>query len=68
MNRITRQDVDQHELTRAGAARVYTIGWGAAIVDENGNETPITESMIESACNELAASWLFPRRECAGAR
>ncbi len=26
---------------------------GAAIIDENGNETPITEEMIKSACDEL---------------
>lgn len=38
------------------------IGWGAAIVDEQGNETPITESMIERACEEMASYWLFPRR------
>ncbi|MFP5441268.1 MAG: PA1571 family protein [Gammaproteobacteria bacterium] len=50
------------------APRTAPIGWGAAIVDENGNETPITESMIERACAELAGSWLFPRRQYAAAR
>lgn len=51
-----------------GASRASPIGWGAAIVDENGNEIPITESMIERACAELAGSWLFPRRQYATAR
>lgn len=36
------------------------VGWGAAIVDEHGNETPITESMIARACDELARHWTFP--------
>ena len=26
---------------------------GAALIDENGNEIPITEEMIQSACEEL---------------
>lgn len=36
------------------------VGWGAAIVDDQGNETPITESMIARACDELARHWTFP--------
>lgn len=39
------------------------VGWGAAIIDEKGNEVPITEAMIQRACNELARSWTFPRME-----
>lgn len=39
------------------------IGWGAAIIDEKGNEVPITESMIQRACEELAGMWTFPREE-----
>jgi len=26
---------------------------GAALIDENGNEIPITEEMIQNACEEL---------------
>lgn len=36
---------------------------GAAIIDEEGNEVPITEDMIQSACEELGSEWLFPRQE-----
>ena len=36
---------------------------GAAIIDENGNEIPITEDMIQDACRELSSAWLFPRQE-----
>lgn len=71
MNTINaRLNADQHTSAQAGGevVRANPIGWGAAIVDENGNETPITESMIERACVELAGSWLFPRREYAAAR
>ena len=35
---------------------------GAAIIDEHGNEVPITEEMIQAACNELKNAWLFPRQ------
>lgn len=58
MNRIVKP-VD----IRKTAGRDASVGWGAAIVDENGNETPITESMIVRACDELARSWMFPRHE-----
>ena len=34
---------------------------GAAILDENGNEIPITEDMIRNACQCLKDSWHFPR-------
>lgn len=63
-------DVSQRDrASDAGdVSRASPIGWGAAIVDENGNETPITDSMIERACAELAGSWLFPRRQYAAAR
>lgn len=33
---------------------------GAAIVDENGNETPITEAMVQRACNALSNAWKTP--------
>jgi len=33
---------------------------GAAIVDEFGQETPITESMVQHACNALNNSWHSP--------
>ena len=34
---------------------------GAAIIDEHGNEIPITEDMIQKACAELTDAWIFPR-------
>ena len=34
---------------------------GAAILDEDGNEVPITEDMIRNACRCLQESWHFPR-------
>lgn len=55
--------IEQQTEGRDTAARDAAVGWGAAIVDENGNETPITESMITRACDELARSWTFPRSE-----
>jgi hypothetical protein len=39
------------------------VGWGAAIIDEQGNEVPITESMISRACDELARAWIVPRNQ-----
>ena len=35
---------------------------GAAIIDDQGNEVPITEEMIQSACKKLGNAWLFPRQ------
>lgn len=35
---------------------------GAAIVDEQGREMAITESMILRACRELEQHWCYPRR------
>lgn len=35
---------------------------GAAIIDEQGNEVPITEDMIQAACKKLGNAWLFPRQ------
>lgn len=46
--------------TRAPAAD-QPVGWGAAIIDERGNEVPITESMIQRACDQLDTTWAFPR-------
>lgn len=34
---------------------------GAAIIDENGKETPITEAMIQKACKELDKQWCYPK-------
>jgi len=33
---------------------------GAALLDEQGRETPITEEMIVHACDELLKLWQFP--------
>ncbi len=33
---------------------------GGAIIDEFGNETPISETMIQHACSVLANSWESP--------
>ncbi len=33
---------------------------GAAMIDEEGREVPITESMIQRACEKLANSWCYP--------
>ena len=33
---------------------------GGTIIDELGNETPITETMIQHACSVLSDSWKFP--------
>ncbi len=30
---------------------------GAAVIDANGKETPITEQMIQAACNKLIRDW-----------
>lgn len=35
---------------------------GAAIIDANGREVPITEEMIREACDKLAEAWTFPVR------
>lgn len=34
---------------------------GAAIIDEQGREIPITESMVQRACEKLERAWHFPR-------
>lgn len=59
MTCIARNIDSRSEDTRRDAA----VGWGAAIIDEQGNEVPITESMIERACEELSGSWQFPRSQ-----
>lgn len=33
---------------------------GAALLDEQGREIPITEEMIVKACDELLKHWQFP--------
>lgn len=35
---------------------------GAALLDENGREIPITEEMIVQACDELLKQWQFPNK------
>ena len=30
---------------------------GAAVIDANGKETPITEQMIQTACKKLIRDW-----------
>ena len=39
--------------------------YGAALVDEQGREIPITEEMIVDACDELIKLWRFPVRKAA---
>lgn len=39
--------------------------YGAALVDEQGREIPITEEMIVDACDELIKLWHFPVRKAA---
>ncbi len=36
--------------------------FGAAMVDEDGNEVPITDNMIKKACNELDKQWTYPEK------
>jgi len=51
------------KIFKADAARSCAVNNyfnGAAVVDDLGNETPITESMIQHACNVLHDSWKFP--------
>ncbi|WP_296218509.1 PA1571 family protein [Pseudomonas sp. UBA2684] len=33
---------------------------GGAIIDAQGREIPITENMIQRACNELDKNWVAP--------
>lgn len=33
---------------------------GAAVIDEQGREIPITEAMIQRACENLAKDWNYP--------
>jgi hypothetical protein len=33
---------------------------GAALIDANGREVPITESMVQKACQSLEAQWRYP--------
>lgn len=55
MNRTAKnENIDTQRLADA------PVGWGAALIDAKGNEIPITESMIQRACEELAGSWRFP--------
>ena len=35
---------------------------GAALLDEQGREIPITEEMIVQACDELLKMWQFPNQ------
>ncbi len=33
---------------------------GAAVIDDLGREIPITEAMIQRACENLAREWHYP--------
>ncbi|MCK0152337.1 hypothetical protein MWU49_01350 [Alcanivorax sp. S6407] len=33
---------------------------GGAIIDDQGREVPITEAMIQHACENLARDWSYP--------
>ncbi|MDX1802722.1 MAG: hypothetical protein R3292_01490 [Alcanivorax sp.] len=33
---------------------------GAAVIDEQGREIPITEAMIQHACERLEQAWHYP--------
>ena len=33
---------------------------GAAIIDASGREIPITEKMVQEACQKLEKTWQFP--------
>lgn len=59
MNSIARPLDENVPAARADAP----VGWGAAIIDEQGNEVPITEAMIARACEELARIWVVPRSQ-----
>lgn len=59
MNSIARTPDECAPAARADAP----VGWGAAIIDEQGNEVPITEAMITRACEELARIWVVPRSQ-----
>ena len=39
--------------------------YGAALVDEQGREIPITEEMIVDACDELMKLWHSPMTKAA---
>lgn len=34
--------------------------YGAAFIDPQGREIPITEEMIQQACDSLEAGWHYP--------
>jgi len=60
MNAFANRTADTAAVSRQPDAPV---GWGAAVIDEKGNEVPITESMVSRACEELASCWIFPSRD-----
>ncbi len=33
---------------------------GAAIIDDSGREVPITEDMVQNACQSLEKCWFYP--------
>lgn len=53
---------DKNPTTRGGDTDFNAEFNGAAIIDEQGNEVPITEEMVQSACKRLSNAWLFPRQ------
>ena len=34
---------------------------GAALIDAQGREIPITEQMVQQACERLENTWTYPR-------
>lgn len=36
---------------------------GAALIDDQGREVPITEAMVQRACKKLEQSWYYPAPE-----
>ena len=41
---------------------------GAALIDGNGREIPITEEMIRRACEDLEQRWQYPAKRLRPAR
>lgn len=56
------KDQQTSNQTNSIANSIKSYGFnGAAIIDENGKETPITEAMIQKACKELDKQWCYPK-------
>ncbi|WP_163833479.1 PA1571 family protein [Spartinivicinus ruber] len=44
------------------STRPANLLYGAAVIDENGNEIPITETMIMKACKKLEKAWVYKKK------